>query len=150
MTSWVDSLHRAKIGIVKRTVLAIVPVILLLTGCAKDINNKDAIRTAVIEHLNARQGKIGLSMDTMDIDVGSMSFQKDQATATISFKPKAGGEGMQIPYAFERKGEKWVVKARMEAGPGGHGSGQPMPSSEAAPAPTGELPAGHPKVGTAK
>lgn len=120
-------------------------MILLLSSCAKDINNKDAIRTAVIDHLSSRKEKIGLSMDMMDVEVGSMSFQKDQATATISFKPKAGGDGMQIPYAFERKGDKWAVKARMEAGPGGHGAGQAMPSSEAAP--TGELPVGHPKVG---
>jgi len=120
----------------------------LLSGCARDINNKDAIRAAVIEHLTARQGQIGLSMDMMDVEVGSMSFQKDQASATISFKPKAGGEGMQIPYAFERKGDKWVVRSRMESGPGGHGAGQALPPAEAAP--TGALPPGHPKVGAGK
>ena len=119
----------------KRTLFS---TVLLLSGCARDINNKEAIRTAVIDHLSSRQEKIGLSMDMMDVEVGSMSFQKDQATATISFRPKAGGEGMQIPYAFERKGDKWAVKSRVESGPGGHGAGQPLPSSE--------LPAGHPKV----
>ena len=117
------------------------PLVLLLAGCTKDINNKDAIRTAVLDHLNARQGQIGLSMDSMDVEVGSMSFQKDQATATISFKPKGGGEGMQIPYAFERKGDKWTVKAKVSAGPGSHGAGQTIPPSES------PLPAGHPAVG---
>ena len=144
MTSWAASLHRAKMNFVKRTLLAISTLVLMLTGCTKDINNKEAIRTAVIEHLTARQGQIGLSLETMNIDVGSMSFQKDQATATISFKPKAGGEGMQIPYAFERKGDKWTVRSRMESGPGGHGSGQAIPPSE------GALPPGHPPAGAGK
>jgi hypothetical protein len=119
-----------------RSLLIALPL-MLLASCAKDINNKEAIREAVIEHLNAVQGQTGLSMSSFDIEVGSMSFQKDQATATISFKPKAGGEGMTMPYAFEKKGGKWVVRSRMESGPGGHGSG-------------GALPPGHPKVGADK
>jgi len=134
---------------VKRTLLAAAvaaPLVLLLSGCTKDINNKEAIRAAVVEHLTARQDKIGLSMNTMDIEVGSMSFQKDQATATIAFKPKGGGEGMTIPYAFEKKGDKWVVRSRMETGPGGHGAGQMVPGA-GEPAPAGALPQGHPKVG---
>jgi hypothetical protein len=130
---------------VKRSLFAVAPLFLLLNGCAKDINNKDAIREAVIEHLNARQSQIGLSMNTMDIEVGSMSFQKDQATATISFRPKAGGEGMAIPYAFEKKGDKWVVKSRLESGPGGHGGGMQLPPSSGA-----TMPPGHPKVGADK
>jgi outer membrane murein-binding lipoprotein Lpp len=131
--------------IVKLKFLAAAPVVLFLAGCAKDINNKEALRAAVIEHLNERQGKIGLSMDAMDVSIGAMEFQKDQAKATVNFKPKQGGEGMNIPYAFERKGEKWVVRSRMETGPGGHGAGQPIPSSEpgAAP-PMGTMPPGHP------
>jgi hypothetical protein len=144
MTSWAASLRRANIDSVKR-ILASVPLVLLLSSCAHDINNKEALRAAVIEHLTARQQKIGLSMDMMNVEVGSMSFQKDQATATISFKPKAGGDGMQIPYAFERKGDKWVVRSRMESGPGGHGSGQELPPAD--PQPGGALPPGHPKVG---
>jgi hypothetical protein len=137
---------------VKRILLSVSAIALLLSlfGCRHDINNKEALRAAVIEHLTARQGQIGLSMDMMEVEVGSMSFQKDQATATISFKPKAGGEGMQIPYAFERKGDKWAVRSRMETGPGGHGAGQaaPPPTGEAAPTPGGALPPGHPTTGT--
>ena len=129
------------------------PLVFLLSSCGRDINNKEALRAAVIEHLTSRQDKIGLSMDMMDVEVGSMSFQKDQATATISFKPKAGGDGMQIPYAFDRKGDKWVVRSRMETGPGGHGTGQPIPPSAGEalpPASGGALPPGHPKVGADK
>jgi hypothetical protein len=118
---------------VKRSLLVAAPLLLLLASCTKDINNKEAIRAAMIEHLTAVQGQTGLSMNAFDIEVGSMSFQKDQATATISFKPKAGGEGMTMPYAFEKKGDKWVVRSRMESAPGGHGSGE-------------ALPPGHPKV----
>jgi len=128
--------------------IAVAPLALLLTSCARDINNKEALRSAVVEHLTARQSKIGLDMTHMDVDIGSMSFQKDQATATVSFKPKGGGDGMTIPYAFERKGDKWVVKAKMEAGPGGHGAGG-MPIPESAPGGAGALPPGHPATGAA-
>jgi hypothetical protein len=127
---------------VKRTLLV---AVLLLSACAHDINNKDALRAAIVEHLTARQEKTGLSMASFDIEIGSMSFQKDQATATVAFKPKAGGEGMQMPYAFERKGDKWIVKSRLESGPGGHGSGQELPPASGAP-----LPPGHPKLGADK
>ena len=50
MTSWVGSLHRAKILVVKRSLFAVAPLFLFLNGCAKDINNKDAIREAVMTH----------------------------------------------------------------------------------------------------
>ncbi len=129
----------------KRFLLAVPLLLLWLSGCARDINNKEALRSAVLEHLQARQKEIGLSMDSFDVEIGSMSFQKDQATATVSFKPKAGGEGMQQPYAFERKGDKWAVRSRMETGPGGHGTGQPLPPSEGTTLPPGHPPTGAPK-----
>jgi hypothetical protein len=129
---------------VKRIPLALASLLLLLSSCAKDINNKEAIRAAVVEHLSSVQEKTGLSLNSFDIEVASMSFQKDQATATVSFRPKAGGEGMTMPYAFEKKGDKWVVRSRMESGPGGHGAGQALPPAG------GALPPGHPKVGADK
>ena len=136
----------------KRILLAAVaaPLIVLLSSCAKDINNKEDLRTALIDYYNSNQDKMGLSMSQMDVEIGSMSFQKDQAQATVIIKPKAGGEGMTMSKVFERKGDKWVVRGNQAGAPGSHGAGQPMPSSEPAPARTGELPAGHPKVGTPK
>ena len=100
-----------------------------------------------MEHLTSRQQQTGLNMDMMNVDIGSLSFGKDQATATVVFKPKAGGEGMSIPYVLDLKGGKWVVRRSVESGPGGHGAGMPMPST---PAPSGALPEGHPAVPGAK
>lgn len=126
-------------------------LVLFLASCARDINNKEALKAAVIEHLTARQGTVGLNLTQMDVEIGSMSFQQDQATATVAFKPKAGGEGMSMPYAFDKKNGKWVVRSRMDAGPGGHGAGMAVPGA-GAPAPAGgegstALPPGHPPTG---
>ena len=128
-----------------RTFLAlniIVALALLTTGCAKDINNKEAVKQAVVEYFAGKQQAIGLDMNMFDIEIGSMSFQKDQATANIFIKPKAGGEGMQLTKVLEREGEKWVVKRSVESGSGGgHGSTIPPPSPSG-----GALPDGHPAV----
>lgn len=129
----------------KRTLLAATAtLVVFLSACSKDINNKDALRTALVDYYNSNQDKMGLSMNGMDIDIGSMTFQKDQAQALISIKPKGGGEGMQMSKVFDRKGDKWVV--RPGAAADGHGSGMPTPSSEGAAPGGGALPPGHPST----
>lgn len=124
-----------------RTLLAVVTLVLLLAACSKDINNKEALHTALVDYYNSNQDKMGLSMTQMDVEIGSMTFQKDQAQATVMIKPKAGGEGMQISKVFDRKGDKWIVRGNQAAGPGGHGAGMPIPSSKELP-----LPPNHPDV----
>jgi hypothetical protein len=114
---------------------------MLLTGCARDVNTKEAVRAAVVEYLTQRAQQTGLNMDMMNVEIGSVSFQKDQATANAFIKPKAGGEGMQIPYVLDLKGGKWVVRRSVESGAGGHGTGMAIPPSDA-----GKLPDGHPAV----
>ncbi len=135
---------------VKRIFLAATAcVVLFVTGCAKDINNKEALRTALIDYYNSNQAKMGLNMSMMDVEIGSMTFSKDEAQAMVSIKPKAGGEGMQVSKVFERKGDKWVVKGNQSAGPGGHGAGMAIPESAPGGA-GGALPPGHPAVSGAK
>ena len=142
----------------KRTFLAVAALAFLLTGCTKDINTKDALHSALVDYYNSNQDKMGLSMSQMDVEIGSMTFEKDQAQAMVSIKPKAGGEGMQMSKVFDRKGDKWVVRAGGAPG-AGHGAGMPVPPSEGAlpaghpatgAAPAGPLPAGHPSVPPAK
>jgi hypothetical protein len=137
-----------------RTFLSISVVTILLTlgaACSQDVNNKDAVRAAVLEHLNSRKQQTGLNLDGMNVEIGSVSFEKDQATANVFFKPKAGGEGMQIPYVLDLKGGKWVVRRSVEGGAGGHGAGAaPAPGAgmtiPPAPPSGGKLPEGHPSV----
>jgi hypothetical protein len=120
----------------------------LLFACSRDINNKEAVRQGVVDYLNKRTGQTGLDMKLMDVAVSNVSFQDNEATATVSFKPKTGGaEGMSMNYALERRGDKWVVKGRKETGVNPHGAtgmpGASMPSGT-------EMPPNHPPVQSPK
>ena len=124
---------------------------LLLAACAqKNIENKDAIRAAVIEYLSANQAKTGLDMSAMDVDVTAMTFERDTARATVAFKVKNGEGGMQFNYTLDRKGDKWVVKPNPDAA--AHGAAMPsnpMPGNDdpgMGQPPSGQLPPGHPAI----
>jgi outer membrane murein-binding lipoprotein Lpp len=129
---------------VKRIVLgALLIVTLLLAGCGrKNIENKEAIRQAVVEYLNSRQAQTGLDMSTMDVNVMAMTFERDTARATVEFRVKNSDAGMQLNYTLDRKGDKWVVQARQDAG---QGHGVVLPPGDAG-NPSGQLPPGHPSV----
>ena len=127
--------------------IALFVAALLLAACArKNIENKDAIRQAVIEYLNSRQAQTGLDMSTMDVNVTAMAFERDTARATVDFRVKNGDAGMQFNYSLDRKGDKWVVTARQDGGqahgavvPGGADNGV-LPDGK------GQLPPGHPSI----
>jgi hypothetical protein len=110
-----------------------------------------------MEDLQARQAKTGVDLSSMRIEVPSVTFNRDEARASVSFLPKGGQGGMQMPYTLTRKGDKWVVTERgaphaAQALPEG-GSGQPLPAGHpsvgAIPGgqpSDGQLPAGHPAI----
>jgi hypothetical protein len=110
----------------------------LLAACSKDIQNKDAVRASIIDHLKERQPKTGLNMDLMQVDVTTITFSSsgNEAQANVTFTPKQGGSGMKMPYTLDRKGDKWVVRARGEGGENPHGAAG-LPA----------MPPGHPPVG---
>jgi hypothetical protein len=120
---------------------------LLAPGCARDINNNEAVRKGVVDYLNKRKGQTGLDMTLMNVAVSNVTFQNNEASAMVSFQPKAGGtQGMSMNYVLERKGSEWVVKGRKESGVNPHGA---QGTPEAMPAdPSGALPAGHPPTST--
>jgi hypothetical protein len=130
---------------VKKFALAAAAV--LLGACSKDIQNKQALKDGVIEYLNARMTQTGLDVKLMDVDVSGMSFERDQARATVVFRPKGSteGAGMTMNYSFDRKGDKWVVHGRQDSGVNPHGAGGlgtlPSPGGDSAPT---ALPPGHP------
>jgi hypothetical protein len=114
---------------------------LLLAACArKNIENKDAVRQAVVEYLSARQAQTGLDMSTMDVNVLAMTFERDTARATVEFRVKNSDAGMQLNYTLDRKGDKWVVQPKRDNS-GGHGVVLPDDGKEPA-----ALPPGHPSV----
>jgi hypothetical protein len=120
---------------------------LVLAACArKNIENKDAIRQAVVEYLGSRQAQTGLDMSTMDLDVTAMTFERDTARATVAFRIKGSDAGMQLNYTLDRKGDKWVVQPRPDGG-GGAGHGVVLPEGSAGDkAGSSTLPPGHPAV----
>lgn len=115
-------------------------------ACNRAAESKEAVREGLMEHLTKNTG---LDMKAMDVELGDIKFQGNQATAMVSFKPKSSPDaGMSMPYSFERRGAKWVVQKTGSGGGGGHGAGMPPATEAPAPgAPAGELPSGHPPVG---
>jgi hypothetical protein len=137
---------------------ALVLAALLQESCSrKDIQNPEAVRQAVMEDLQARQAKTGVDLSSMKVEVPSVTFSHDEAHANVSFLPRGGQGGMQMPYTLARKGDKWVVTERgaphADALPAG-ASDQPLPAGHpsfgAIPGESADgqkqLPAGHPPV----
>src|SRR5262249_10143339 len=125
---------------------ALVAAAAVLVACSKDIQNKEALKQAVIEYLDARATQTGLDPKMMEVDVSGMSFEQNQARATVVFRPKGsteGGAGMTMSYTFDRKGDKWVVRGRQDSGANPHGS---TPLSNDARPPSEALPPGHPST----
>lgn len=126
---------------------------LLLAGCKRAPENKEAIRQAITQHVTKNAS---IDMNQIDLEIGDVKFKGNEATAAVSFKPKGSPQqGMSLSYTLERRGDQWVVKGRaaghggsgMGAGMGG-GMGSPMGSGpEASGAEkSGEMPSGHPPV----
>lgn len=139
--------------------LIVIVAALVTISCSKDIQNDDAVKQAVVDYLHARNSQTGLNLDAMTIDVTSVSFQHDEARATLRFVPKGiPNGGMQMTYVLDRKGNKWVVRGRTESGANPHGAGPappgstpelplPLPPGHPSTNPGGQpLPAGHPPV----
>jgi hypothetical protein len=135
---------------------ALLALACVLAACSKNIQTKEALQTAIVDYLNERQSKIGLDISKMDVNVTGMTFGADTARATVQFTLKTGEGGMQMQYLLDRKGNKWVVRGidssappavlQPPAEPNGVPLPAPLPGDSGAPA--GQLPPGHPPVGS--
>lgn len=102
---------------------ALLVTALILCSCTKDINNKDAVKEAVLKRLASVSG---LNMAGMDIDVTNVSFQGNKADAQVAFRAKGSAENMlNMSYKLEREGDVWVVKSSSGGMGGGGGSALP-------------------------
>jgi hypothetical protein len=123
---------------------------LVAAACSKNIQNEAAVKQAVLDYLNARASQTGLNMASMNLQVTALTFEQDQARATIYFQPKnMQGGGMSMSYTLDRKGDKWVVRGRQETGANPHGAGG-FPAGQAPGGtitPGQPLPPGHPGIG---
>ena len=135
-----------------------------------NIDNKDAVRTAMIEYLEKSKASTGIDPNAMDVKVDAVQFERDTAHASVSFLIKGSDQGMQGNYTLTRDGNKWgnVTRQNMTAAPHGGVPTEAPPAAGvgAAPAPAPAqgkepllpvplpgtqqqaLPAGHPAVGT--
>jgi hypothetical protein len=121
--------------------------IALLGGCKKDIKNDDAVRQGIMNYLSKRPDLL-----SMDVNVTSVAYRNDEATATVQFRAKGNnspGASMTMQYVMERKGNEWNVKGR--AGASDHGDSA-MPPGSSGPGSIGAMPntappPGHPPVG---
>ena len=142
---------------------ALLAAVFLLGACSKNIQTNEAVRASVVEYLSGRATQIGLDMNSMQVDVAKVSFERDEARATVAIRPKNAPETppMQLSYVLDRKGDKWVVRGAVASAGSPHVNVSPSPSGALPPghpAPNtnpgtpsaGELPAGHPPVGNTK
>lgn len=128
---------------------------LILTGCAKDIENKDAVRAAI----EKRVVRTGFDLQTMAVNVSRVEFHGNKAEATASFIPKGGSPSgaVSFNYNLERQKDEWVVTSLQQGSMAGHAGGAGLPASPGTPGagrpsgvpvdPSRPLPPGHPSVG---
>jgi hypothetical protein len=133
---------------VKLTILVLVA--LGLAGCAKNIDNKDAIREAI----EKRVVKTGFDLQSMAVNVTRVSFHGKQAEATATFVPKGGTASGSVAfnYNLERQKDEWVVTSLQQGSMAGHAgpNGAALPGSPSGQPPTDPgkpLPPGHPPLG---
>jgi len=141
---------------VKGTAIAVATVglsIALLGGCKKNIQNDDAVRQGIMNYLSKRPDLL-----SMDVNVTSVAYRQDEATATVRFQAKGNnspGASMTMQYVLERTGSQWNVKGRAGANEhGANGLPQEAPAGGSIGAmpntamPNATMPPGHPTVGS--
>lgn len=96
-------------------------LIFSLAACNRGIQNNDAVRQGVIDHL----AKAGLNVKGMDVALSSVQYNGNQADATVSITPKGGNpsQGMSMKYHLEQQGSQWVVTGRQDSSANPHGAG---------------------------
>jgi hypothetical protein len=123
---------------------AFLAIAAFLAACgSKDIQNKEAVRQGILDHLAQNSGQNTIDVNRMDIEIVALTFGANEAHATASFRPKGSDKDLiTVPYDLERKGNKWVVKPRT-----GGSSPHSAPSAPPPPSESPNLPPGHPPVG---
>lgn len=99
-----------------------------------------AVRQAVERYLASRPN---VNMQGMEMVLSGVKFQGDKAEADVAFRAKnQSGASMTMHYKLQRKGQGWEVEPR----PAGSGHGGMMPPAGIGG--SGDLPSGHPPVGS--
>jgi hypothetical protein len=101
----------------RRVFVVLATLLFLIAGCQQKQGDNEAIQAAVRQHLSA----LGtLNLQAMDVDFTRISVQNNQASADVSFRPKAGAPAdatMQVSYQLEKQNGNWKVTKK--SAPGG-------------------------------
>jgi len=126
---------------VPKQLLYFATVVLAIVGCSKPASqDKASVQKALVDYL---AGRSGISVESMDIEVTSVTFRGTEADAQVTFKAKGSTDAsnlMQMKYVLEQKDGKWTVKGRSGASEHGGGAGDPGGAPQGMPA----MPPGHP------
>jgi hypothetical protein len=112
---------------------------LLLAGCSKNIDTPEAVKEGVLKDIAKK-----VDVQSMDVNVDSVSFREKEATAQVSFRPKGApaAQSIVMSYQLERDGDEWKIKGRSMQGHDAHAQA----GGEAGGAGETPLPPGHPTV----
>lgn len=102
------------------------------------------MQKALVDYL---AGRSGISVESMDIEVTSVTFRGTEADAQVTFKAKGSTDAsnlMQMKYVLEQKDGKWTVKGRSGMSEHGGGAGAPGGAPGGAPQGMPAMPPGHP------
>jgi hypothetical protein len=121
--------------------ISIFVVVCVAVGCAKTVNDQDAIRASIEKHLNSRAD---LNLSAMDRDVKQVSVNGDHATAQVEFRVKGGDAHMDIQYSLQRQGKDWTVQDSQPMGMDENHSGMGAPPTGGQDSGGSQLPQGHP------
>jgi hypothetical protein len=99
-------------------------------------NDRDAIIEAIKKHLSDNKG---INMAAMDMNVGNVAINGDQAQADTDFRLKQGGTSMLIKYFLQRHPGGWIV-LRNETSSAGQFAHPPMDKNHSGPAATPTIP----------
>ncbi|MEP6961467.1 MAG: hypothetical protein ABI995_05290 [Acidobacteriota bacterium] len=144
----------------KLAALAAATLVAALLGSAcssSNIDNKEAVKTAIIDYLEKNKDTIGIDTKAMDVNVNAVAFDSDTARATVAFTVKGGTQGMQMNYTLKREGNAWAVQKKNDQTAKPHGIPDSTPTADPGKEPllpvplpgssaTQPLPAGHPPV----
>ena len=130
--------------------LAVGVAALILGGCAKNIDNQEAVQKAIDEYFAKPE------LRTMTARVQNVIFRGTEADANVMVTGKGSdpSSAIPIPYILERKSSGWVVKGPSKNAMSGHSqqNGGQMPPGHPGAGAAGEgqaMPPGHPATGTA-
>ena len=126
-----------------QTVFRLLPIglafLLLLAACGNDMKTKEKVQAAIMDRLQTHSG---LDLKSMDVATTNITFDGNQAHATVHFHPKDDPKldsGMSMTYTLQAQGGKWVVTKVGDSA--GHSLSNPMQNGA-----TGSLPPGHPPL----